>query len=279
MRLRSGLAFGTPVAAFLLCGSSCFGQPVSDKQETINYAYGIGRITWTIPKDLEVIFAVPHWTAGPRIKCANTRYECEVEVGSRNISVSDDQRLSELEDRLKPAFQYASDRTFKPYRHGIDKSVVYTTLDDSRPSEPFRYYTAGYALRGPALIKFEAITNDTADTIAILNLVHSAAAVDALEMWAFRFGDYKAVCEDRFPMYRADNDNAFASSPFARVDLVRFFMQRRPSLSEEETRNELAAARQGYAKDFDGLPEAERRSFCEGLPRFIAEAAKDVQAK
>jgi hypothetical protein len=273
-------SFGSVLVGTLLLISSSLAQPtLSGKQETRYYTYGVGRIAWTIPKDLEVIFAVPHWTAGPRLKCANRRYECEVQVSPRDISISAEQRLSQLEATAKPSLQHASEKTFKPYRHGIDKSVIYTTLHDPRPAEPFRYLTIGYAHKGPAVVKFEALTNDAIDIVAILNLVHSAKAIDALEMWAFRFSDYKAVCEEQFSMYKSDNDAAFTSSPFAAVDLVRFFMQQNPSRTEEGTRKELDEARQSYSKEFDSRPQAERQSFCEAFPRLIAEAAQGVQAR
>jgi len=129
------------------------------------------------------------------------------------------------------------------------------------------------------VVKFEAFTNDAADTVAILNLVHSAKAIDALEMWTFRFADYKAVCEQQFPMYKTENDAAFASSPFATVDVVRFFMQQSSSSTEEGVRQQLDAARQSYAKEFVGRSQSEQHSFCEAFPRLIGEAAKDVQAK
>ena len=280
MRLRIEFLFSSVLTSLLVWGSSCLGQSVlSGRQETLFYSYGVGRITWTIPQDLGVILAVPHWTAGPRLKCANRRYECEIQVGPRDISISTERRLSELEATTKPFLQHASEKTFKPHRHGVDESVTYTTLHDPRPTEPFRYLTIGYAPRGPAVVKFEAFTNDAADTVAILNLVHSAKAIDALEMWTFRFADYKAVCEQQFPMYKTENDAAFASSPFATVDVVRFFMQQSSSSTEEGVRQQLDAARQSYAKEFVGRSQSEQHSFCEAFPRLIGEAAKDVQAK
>jgi hypothetical protein len=137
--------------------------------------------------------------------------------------------------------------------------------------------TIGYAHRGPALIRFEALTNDAADIDAVLNLVHSARALDALQMWALRFGDYKSACEARFPDYKAANDRAYASSPFAAVDLVQYLMQSDSSLTQESIRESLDAARRQYAANFDKEPPSRRREFCEGFPRWVAEAAKDVR--
>src|SRR5262249_9714800 len=158
-------------------------------------------------------------------------------------------------------------------RHGLDDGVAYTAVTASAPAARLRHYIAGYAHRGPALIRFEAGTNDPFDAVAILNLVHAAQPIDAREMWAHRFADYVAVCEQRFPALKSANDAAFAASPFASVDVVRFFIETGPPRTEEEVRRELAAARAQYAQSFDRPTEAEQQSFCARLPQFLREAA------
>lgn len=265
----------------ILC--SWFSPSVSasrdTEQQTFAYANGIGRITWTLPKDLETVIAVPHFTAGPRIKCASKRYECEIEVGPRDISITNEARLGQLEAAVNPFLKQATESNFKPLAHGKDKRVIYTTLHDNRPSTPFRYLTVGYAHKGPAVIKFTALTNDAVDTIAILSLVDEAKAIDALEMWALRFGDYKAACEDRFPAYKAANEKAFQASPFATVDVAGFYMRSDPSLTRDDIDKTLKTIRASFAESFDRDPKAKRQAFCEGFPRWIVEAATGLPEK
>ena len=260
--------------ALLLAAGPGLAQPLSGTQETRYYSYGIGRITWSVPKQIQVIFAVPHFTAGPRIKCAGQGYDCEVQVGPRDISLPEESRLKELEAIVKPYLPEAVEKTFRPQRRG---SVTFVTLEDPRANEPFRYLSVGYTQRGPSLIRFQATTNAPAETAAVLELVQSAKAEDALEMWALRFSDYAAVCEQRFPAYKSNNAAALAASPFAKVDVVRFFMQQDAKRTEEQTRKELAALRERYTREFDAAPAAERESFCAGLPGFIDVAAKELR--
>lgn len=269
-----GIAILGALAGTLSVTTLAEAQSLSGTQETRFYSYGIGRITWTVPRSLEVIFAVPDSTAGPRIKCESRRYECEVQVRARDITLSEDQREQELEGIVKPYLPDATEKTFRALREG---DVTYTTLEDPRPGEPYKYLTVGYAQRGPAVIRFQATSNAPADTAAVIELVRSARAEDALEMWALRFSDYKAVCEERFPAYRNNNAAAFAASPFAKVDVVRFFMRQDASRTEATTRKELAAVRERFAREFDAAPQDEREPFCAGYPRFIDDAAKELR--
>lgn len=278
MRLKRNIVW-TLLPALCCCTGLSVDRSMDAAQRTVGYSYGIGRITWTFPKGLETTFAVPHFTAGPRIKCTSKRYECDIEVGPRDISITNEERLGQLEVAVKPLVERTSEKTFKPFAHGKDKSVIYVTLHDRRSSASFRYLTFGYSLKGPAVIKFEARTNDAIDTIAILDLVHTAKATDALGMWALRFGDYKAACEERFPAYGTANEKAFNSSPFATVDITRFFMQLDPSLTLDDANKALGTVRVSFAESFDKEPKDKRQSLCEGFPRWIDEAAKDVEAK
>jgi hypothetical protein len=101
-------------------------------------------------------------------------------------------------------------------------------------------------------------------------------AIDALAMWALRLGDYRATCETRFPAYREANDRAYAASPFAAVDVMQAFRQLDPSEPEEAVRHGLAQARHGFAQEFDLDTAERRRAFCEGFPRWVQEAARDL---
>jgi hypothetical protein len=251
-------------------------QYVVTEQSTVLYSQSIGRITWMSPRDLEAIFAVPHFTAGPRIKCVSKAHTCDIEVASRDISVRSEERLSQLRAAAMPLLQYTVDKTLTPFTHGEDKSVVYITVRNARSS---RYQTLGYALKGPAVIKFQAFTNTPADLVPILELVRSAKAIDALESWALRFGDYKAACEDRFPQYRAANQDAFLASPFASVNVARFIMKMDSSLTEDKVQASLDATRTSFARNLDRESQEKKQAFCEGFPQWISDAAKDLPSK
>ena len=269
-------------AALLAFGAGCFAQakPGSDMagtQQTHGYSQGVGRIQWTFPPELHAIFAVPHFTAGPRIMCAMKALDCVVEVIGRDITVSDAARQEQIAKALEPNLQYATSKTleFKTYGNG----VVYVVLEDSRPSEPLRYLAAGYVHRDTALLRFQAAYNAPADLQPFLALLSGAVAMDALTMWAMRLGDYRAVCEERFPAGKVANDGAFFASPFASVDVVQAFLKREPAQTERGVRDILAKAREGFAKSFDGAPAERRQSFCEGFPRWVAEAARGLAAQ
>lgn len=261
----------------LLWSALSVAQPLPPGERTVAYAYGVGRITWTIPTDFRVVLGVPHWSAGARLLCTGERYRCEIQVGPRDIKVSDEERLGQLETAMRPQLQYRSDMTFRPLRHGADQSVVYAILPESAGGPKYR--AMGYTQRGPSVIRFEATADDADRLRAILDLVDSAKAVDVLEMWAYRFADYRTVCAERFPDYRADNEAAFAASPFAAADVMRFFLQHSSARSEEGVRKLLGDATQSFAREFDRAPQEEKQSFCKAFPQLIAKAAKDVPAK
>ncbi len=100
MRNMIGIKATVLGVVFALCGPG-LAQSLAGKQVTRNYA-GIGDINWSIPKDLDAIFAVPHYTAGARIMCQSPRYECEVSVTSRDISIAPDERMRSFEAKVKP---------------------------------------------------------------------------------------------------------------------------------------------------------------------------------
>lgn len=265
------------VLPMLLMSGSAFSQWVVAEQQTVAYSQGIGRVAWTRPKDLKAIFAVPHFTSGPRIKCSGELYECDIEVLPRDIAITQDARMRELEAAtdLHRTLQNASDGSLKISAYGKNKDVIYSMV---RGGAPQRLRAFGYALRGTAVIKFDAIITNTSDLSLILDLVDAARTVDSLGMWALKFGDYKAACDKRFPAYSDVNERAFLASPFAKVDLILFFMNQDPSLSERAVRDGLKRVRESYLQSFDSERQ-DQQSFCEGFPRWIAEASKDVQVK
>src|SRR5690349_16890554 len=80
--------------------TACIGCASTGGTPTTSYVAsysGVGRITWNIPKDLDYIPGVPHWTAGPRILCKESaREDCEVMVFPRDLAVSGEARAAEF---------------------------------------------------------------------------------------------------------------------------------------------------------------------------------------
>jgi hypothetical protein len=281
--MRDAMTIRILTVILLLAGgaSPCLGQKrpgesLAGTQEAVGYRQGVGRILWSFPEGLFAAFAVPNWTAGARIQCAGKDFECEVQVFGRDITVSDAERRQELEEALVPLLASALDRQPALRTYGADARIVYATLQFAQPAGGYRYMTLGYAHKGPALLKFQLASAGAPELDPLLRLVQQAKPLDALAMWALRLGDYRATCEERFPAYKAANDAAYAASPFAAVDVVQAFMQLDPSQTEQAVRAGLMQARRGFAEEFDTDLPARKQSFCEGFPRWVAEAARGL---
>jgi hypothetical protein len=281
--MGGAMAMRIPVAllALGLCAGTGLaqqrpGENMAGAEDTVGYRQGVGRIRWSFPEGLYAAFAVPHWTAGARIQCGSKEAPCEVQVFGRDISVSDAERRQQLEEALTPMLENALEKQPAFRTHGAEGAITYATLQFARPVEGYRYMTLGYAHKGPALLKFQQLSVAAPKLDLLLRLVQDAQAVDGLAMWALRLGDYRATCESRFPAYKEANDRAFAASPFAAVDVVQAFQKLDPSQSEQAVRDGLAQARKGFAEEFD-LDQPERKqAFCEGFPRWVAEAARGL---
>lgn len=237
---------------------------------------GYGRIVWTLAPAFDAKFAPARSSAGPRITCGTPRVSCEVSVGARDISQDLESRIPELRARMAPELVHAKDPEFRASWYGPDKRVLYTTIEDARAGPAFRFLTVGLAEKGPALVRFWVASQDAAAAQEVLRIVESGWALDAREMWALRLEDYRATCASRFPEVRAANDAAYTASPFAAVELVKFFISTGPGLTEDRVREHLEKVRKGFADSFDRESEARRRSFCEGFPRRVASAARDL---
>lgn len=237
---------------------------------------GYGRIVWTLPPSFDAKFAPARSSAGPRIVCSSARVSCDIAVGARDISQDLKSRIPELRARMASGLVHAKDPVFRASWYGPDKRVLYTTIEDTRAESAFRFLTVGLAEKGPALVRFWVASQDAAAAQAVLQIVESAWALDAREMWALRLEDYRATCATRFPEVRAANDAAYAASPFAAVDLVQFFISTGPGLTEARVREHLEKVRKGFADSFDREREARRRAFCEGFPRWVSAAARDL---
>jgi hypothetical protein len=267
------LAGVTFLAAIGFCAAPALSQNLTGKQETRDYSYGVGRITWTFPEGLEVDLAPPGWTAGARVQCRGEGVRCEVQVDARDISVSDEDRRSELQHAIRLRLPQQAKQALRIQTRGANPGIAYITLEDRRGRDYFRYLTLGYAYKGAALLNFELASDNLADLGPVLALVDGARAIDALEMWTLRLRDLQAVCEERFPAYKEANDRAFASSPFASVDPVR------QEVKAEKPSSVVAIARQRlmeFVAAFDSNPPERRRFFCEGFPKWVAEAAKTL---
>ena len=269
-----GLLLVLSTLAAAACAGAAWGQTTA-LEETRIYA-GVGRIKWTLSPGLRTIFAVPHFTGGPRIKCADDKTECEIQVQARAIDKPLDERIAEFKEKLAPFLPDATDKSLRILYYGADKSVVYTTLEDSRQDQPFRFLTAGFAIKGPALIQFSVATNEAAASEEVLKITAAAKSLDALEVWALRLGDYKATCNERFSAYAKANDAAFASSKFAKVDLVKFVMGNDATLTEEAVRKQLANVREGFAQSFDAETPERRKTFCSKFPQWVKNAESSL---
>lgn len=268
---------------FSLAAADCLaqwkpGEDVSGTRQVAGYSYGVGRLEWTFPAGLYAIFAVPHWTAGPRVKCGAEKpgqeIECEVEVQPRSLQVSREERRRQLLSSIEPLLAEAKEKTAEIQSLGDD--VFYVVLEHAKATGRDRYFAIGLAHRSTALLKFHAKFGGRAALATFLELVAGAKAIDALPMWAWRLGDYRAVCTQRYPDLKDPNDRAIAASPFAAVDVPAFFLQRVESPTPEKVRSMLEEARRNYAAEFDRDPEEQKRAFCVGFPAWVAEASKGL---
>lgn len=250
---------------------------VSQEVEVVPSYMGIGRIRWQLPKSFDHYFAVPEFTAGPRIKCKGPNQDCQIIVASRDITVTLEQRRAELSSQVAPYLQRSEEKAVELRSFGTRPEVVYVTLTDSRPKPgELRLYTTGFSVNGPAVIKFEHFSNDAGEIQNVLGVLQGAKTIDAHEVWAWRLNDYKMVCEKRYPDYKAANDAAFRSSSFSSVDILRFWQAASPSTAIAQVQKDLEKGRLSYAKTFDELSLADRQRFCESFPTWVKEAAKDV---
>ncbi len=229
-------------------------------------------------QDLHAIFAVPHWSAGPRVKCGGEKLgqeiECEVQVTPRDLRVSREERRRQLLSDIEPLLAESKEKAAEIQSYADD--MIYVVLEHAKATGRDRYFAAGFAHRSTALLKFQAKFGGRAALATFLDLVASAKAIDALPMWAWRLGDYRAVCAQLYPELKEANDRAFGASPFASVDVPAFFRQRVESPTPEKVRNMLDEGRRSYAADFDRDPVEQKRGFCEGFPKWVAEASRGL---
>ncbi len=132
-------------------------------------------------------------------------------------------------------------------------------------------------MNGTAVIHFLLQSNDPNDVSKILEIVQSARTIDALTVWASKLSDYKSVCAERLPEYKAANEAAFKSSPFAAVDLTSFWIKE--GKTREEISALLEASRKSYAEIFDQKPQLYRVDCLQGLPAVGSAGRKRSRRK
>lgn len=265
----------TSMVLFTLLGNAAAQAPTST--ESIKSYTSVGRIKWIFPPGFDYTFAVPDFTMGPRIMC-NGREECVVGVLPRDLRKTTEERQAELTRRLEPELKHATERSVEIRVFGAAKEIFYVTLSD--PKEQYRFYTTGYAEKGPALISFDHMSNDEADIQRFLRMLDQTEAIDAVGVWAWKLEDFKAVCEKRFPGYTKANAQAFSASIFAAVDIsealkTAFSLQGPP----EQIRDQLKSSRDSFVESFDSAGPVKGDESCKNFPRMVSEAARGLARK
>ena len=68
----------------------------TESVKTANYT-DVGRVEWHLPNSHKYYFAVPHFSAGARVKCGDEKLlSREIEVQPRDLLMSDDERRQEF---------------------------------------------------------------------------------------------------------------------------------------------------------------------------------------
>ena len=279
--MKSVIALGLAIAA--QAGYVAAQEAKGAPSEEVQTYRAVGRMKWRAPADLEHYFGHPHRTMGPRFVCKSTRYECEIEVLNRDLSKATADRQEQL---LRAMLQ----DTFNTLpvtlsESGALRSVHYVLLADPKQrygrlgalGHGYRYMVSGFAEKGPALIGFQYYANEEADFASLLAIVEQAEAMDAVGVLAWRLGDLKAVCAERFPSYREANDAAFASSGFAGVDVVAAVKAALSlSQSSDEIRANLVTARAGFARSFDAEGRESGEAICRAFPKALSQAMNGI---
>ncbi len=273
------IVFKLAVAAVMLGTIVCpvlFAQTSS--AESIHSYFAVGRIKWSVPASFEHIFGPPHFTMGPRIVCQGRLRHCEIYVAARDITIDLSKRRAELSAELTPYVSRAKEKALQFRTFGTAPEVTYVTLTDSRPAPgEFVLLTRGFSVNGTAVIHFLIQSNDPNDVRKTLEIVQSARTIDALPTWTRKLSDYKSVCAEQLPEYKAANDAAFKSSPFASVDMFAYWTKE--GKTREEISSALEASRKSYANIFNQKSQLQKVDFCKNFPQWVALAGKDLAAK
>jgi|GEM_PF-3209672 len=268
----AGCATNTPTDSAEVSGSA-------PEQERIAGYQSVGRIKWKVPENAGFYFAVPHFTAGPRLKCEfSGGGQCEIRVHARVLTMDSAQRQKDYFTEMELLLPDAVEKSVQVRSYGPGTPVLYATLTDKQPGKGWRYLTQGLYVKGTFVIQFEHLTNDaTGDELKrVLRVVHSAEPLDALAFLTWKLSDYKAVCEDEFPALKQKNDAAFAASKFANVDWIGLLQAASPDVPRAEIEAHFENAQQDLLAEFVRGSLEEWRNFCEAYPKQVAEAQRGM---
>jgi len=285
--LPAGRAAERILSVFILALLSWHpGVLAQEVKEEIRSYTSVGRIKWRLPtKDFNYNYAVPHWTAGPRIQCRgpkpgpNRRFECELGVQARDLTFDSAKRRARLEKEMQESLKQAVEKSVDVRTHGPGDAILYVTLTDRTQPTDYKYFTQGYYATGSAVIRFTLLSNDDSgdERRRMLDTVLATESLDALGVLAWKLSDYRAICGEVFPELSKANDTAFSASPFARVD---FAEAMRPLFKPDTTRESIAEmlkkSKEEFAKTF-ARSSPNSREFCESYPAQVAQAESSLQ--
>ncbi len=268
--------------------AACATKPATDsteangspaEEERIAGYQSVGRIKWKVPENAGFYLAVPHFTAGPRLKCEFPGGgQCEIQVYARVLTMDPAQRQKDYFTEMELLLPDAVEKSVQVRTYGSGTPVLYATLTDKQPGKGWRYLTQGLYVKGTFVIQFEHLTNDaTGDELKrVLRVVHAAEPLDALAFLTWKLSDYKAVCEEEFPALKQKNDAAFAASKFANVDWIGLLQAASPDVPRAEIEAHFENAQQDLLAEFVRGSLEEWRNFCEAYPKQVEEAQRGM---
>lgn len=244
----------------------------------VTYGYaGIGPITWPKTPALKAVIAVPHFSAGPTIRCPEYVHKCEIDVVLRNIPYymhTNKELLAELQEQF--AHLDAPPPTDAKFLTQVSARHYAMTYIDTRPSAKYRFTTAALLIQGPAVFQVFAQANDSASVAAVIALAERARVVRVREFLAFRFGQYTRACTVRVPASRAPNEAAIAASPFTDAPLLAFMRQGDSTFTRDKLLEQRTSSDTAFLEALDELKPGDQRTFCGRLPGFIKDAAAEL---
>lgn len=279
MTVRIGILQAVPILLATVVGPIGCAMAATEYQakEYVQVYASIGRIKWLVPSEKGFYFAVPHFTQGPRLKCGFPGGgNCEISVYARVLTTDSEQRQKKYFSEMDSLLGEAVEPAVQVRSYGSRIPVFYATLTDKNPKRGYRYLTRGLHVKGTFVIKFEHLTNDsTGDELReVLRVVHSAEPLDAVAFLTWKLSDYKAICEERFPEFKRENNAAFSASIFANVDWIGMLQTADAFSTREQITAHFNKARQALAKEFSDGPAKEWEAFCRSYPQQVVEAQR-----
>lgn len=128
---------------------------------------------------------------------------------------------------------------------------------------------------GPSILRFNFRTTRRDRIEPFLEMLRATRAIDALEIWAWRFSDFRIACADRVPAYRDANDAAFNSSRFSSVDIEGYF--RGLTDKPDAVPDQLRKATTQYVEALDSAPRDEQKDICGKYPDLLKKVLTELQ--